>query len=431
MNKQCLLILGMHRSGTSVLTRILSLCGAQLPKNLLGANEENSSGYWEPEHIVAINDELLAECSSCWDDWREFSYNHLPEPRRDYYRKFIGDTLQEEYEGAPFIVLKDPRIGRFVQFYSDILSDLGYEVLFIHTSRHPVPVAASLQKRDQFPEAFGTLLWLRHILDAEFVTRGQPRVFVSYEDLIADAKAVADKIAAKFPSALRCADVEAEVMLDFVNPSQQHHTTPVIEKGPKSGIEELALDVHTALRALESDESNSQALKALDHHRARFNDVSVIAGDAHYAMRKAYETELNRRNELMAGLKQQLGQGDISLEELKQQLGQRDSSLEELKQQLGQRDTSLEELKQQLGQRDTSLEELKRQLSQSDFNMAEAMAQLLDARKHPIKHVTRLLFHKALKKLLESGLPLPLSMTKRIEKITRKPDPFNSDIKSR
>jgi hypothetical protein len=47
----CLLVLGVHRSGTSAVTRVLSILGAALPRTLLGAGPSNESGHWESEKL--------------------------------------------------------------------------------------------------------------------------------------------------------------------------------------------------------------------------------------------------------------------------------------------------------------------------------------------------------------------------------------------
>ena len=57
--KIALLVLGMHRSGTSALTRALGLMGAALPKTLIAADQNNPAGYWEPRSINGIDNKLL------------------------------------------------------------------------------------------------------------------------------------------------------------------------------------------------------------------------------------------------------------------------------------------------------------------------------------------------------------------------------------
>jgi hypothetical protein len=54
-----LFVLGMGRSGTSALTRVLSLCGAALPPGMLGADAGNPRGYWEPRAALGINERFL------------------------------------------------------------------------------------------------------------------------------------------------------------------------------------------------------------------------------------------------------------------------------------------------------------------------------------------------------------------------------------
>src|SRR5690242_13889401 len=70
---RCLLVLGMHRSGTSAITRVFSLLGADLPKNLMPAAAFNQAGHWESNDLAAIHDKLLASAGSTWHDWRAFN----------------------------------------------------------------------------------------------------------------------------------------------------------------------------------------------------------------------------------------------------------------------------------------------------------------------------------------------------------------------
>ena len=63
------LVAGMHRSGTSLLTQVLVGLGCDAPKTLMAADEHNASGYWESTPIAALNDALLQSAGSSWDDW--------------------------------------------------------------------------------------------------------------------------------------------------------------------------------------------------------------------------------------------------------------------------------------------------------------------------------------------------------------------------
>ncbi len=64
MTRTAIVVLGMQRSGTSALTRVLSLLGASLPRNLVAPGLGNETGHWEPAAAIRLNDEMLAHAGS-------------------------------------------------------------------------------------------------------------------------------------------------------------------------------------------------------------------------------------------------------------------------------------------------------------------------------------------------------------------------------
>ena len=69
--RPAILVLGMHRSGTSAVSGVIDASGAAGPKALAPANEWNLRGYFESPRIFDAHDELLAAVGSRWDDWRQ------------------------------------------------------------------------------------------------------------------------------------------------------------------------------------------------------------------------------------------------------------------------------------------------------------------------------------------------------------------------
>src|SRR5690348_14529849 len=72
-----LVILGMHRSGTSLLAGALGLLGASLPKHVMPSNCSNPKGYFEPQKIVELHDEMLLALNSSWSDFRHLDFSRL------------------------------------------------------------------------------------------------------------------------------------------------------------------------------------------------------------------------------------------------------------------------------------------------------------------------------------------------------------------
>lgn len=221
----CIVVLGMHRSGTSALTGVLSLLGIDPGDSLLPAMENvNPKGFWEHEEIVSIHDQLLAAFSSSWDD-------ESPLPNQWWHTSLVADfrnrivnILRRDFSNRPTWLIKDPRMCRLLPLWQDVFRELACPPLFILALRNPVEVAHSLRKRNDLVEVESCLLWLTYMLEAEFQTRGQPRAFVNYERLLFDWRGTVADIGQTFclswPVAVEDAATNVEKFLD---PSLRHH----------------------------------------------------------------------------------------------------------------------------------------------------------------------------------------------------------------
>ena len=102
-------VLGMHRSGTSALTRVLSLLGVSLPRHVLPPGPGNEAGHWEPEPAGALNDQVLAAAGASLDG--------LTGPPKAWFATTAAEAfvapmqalIRDEFPGASFFVFKDPR----------------------------------------------------------------------------------------------------------------------------------------------------------------------------------------------------------------------------------------------------------------------------------------------------------------------------------
>jgi hypothetical protein len=219
-----LVVLGMHRSGTSALCRVLSLAGATLPRRLLAPLEENEKGFWEPAEIVAAHEEILRSAGSRWDDVLESPTPWCQSPMAEPAIARMEELVRSNYGDSPLIVLKDPRICRLMPLWLKVLERLEARPCCVLPIRNPLEVAASLKKRNGFTISKSTLLWLRHVLDAERDSRGLARSFLRFESLLEDPRRALAKISADlglaWPRASYRADLEIE---EFVAENLRHH----------------------------------------------------------------------------------------------------------------------------------------------------------------------------------------------------------------
>lgn len=192
--QDCIVVLGMHRSGTSALAGVLNILGADVPKKLMDPNPDNPKGYFESSAIYDLHRDLLKSAGARWDDWLPITPKWFTSSTAETFRAQASQTLTHEYGASRLFVLKDPRICRLVPFWQATLEDLGVTPRFLLTLRHPLEVASSLQRRDKFDQSLGLLIWLRHALQAEADTRGQRRCFTSYSELLGNWGHVAEKV---------------------------------------------------------------------------------------------------------------------------------------------------------------------------------------------------------------------------------------------
>ncbi|RZA22308.1 MAG: glycosyltransferase [Lysobacteraceae bacterium] len=217
------LVLGMHRSGTSALTRLLNLHGAALGDDLLPAGHDNPSGFWELRQVVSIHERLLAAMGMAWDDPRALPAGWEQSDAAQGAMEDIGALIDRDFAAQSLWVVKDPRLCRFAPLWSRAMRARGIQPHAILVARHPAEVAHSLQARDALPTAVGNLLWARYFVDAVAGSHDMPRCLLRYADLLRDWRgAVADIERSLGIELQHSAAIDAAADA-FVQPQMRHH----------------------------------------------------------------------------------------------------------------------------------------------------------------------------------------------------------------
>ena len=219
------LVLGMHRSGTSALTRVLNLLGVELGGSLMRAAAGNETGFWEHQDVVDIHAALLKALGMTWDDPRRLPDGWLAsDAGRDAATALLA-RLSEDFANASLWGVKDPRMCRFLPLWQEVLTSLGAKPGYVILLRHPLEIVRSLHQRDHMTTSRGLLLWLRHTLEAEAGTRESTRVLVRYGDLMGDWKPVATRISDALGISLDLKSRKAAAAIkSFIRPSMRHYS---------------------------------------------------------------------------------------------------------------------------------------------------------------------------------------------------------------
>lgn len=218
------LVLGMHRSGTSAVTQLLGLAGAQLPAHVMPGDEHNAKGYFEPWRIALFNDERLRAAGGAWDDVFSFPFRPLGGDEDAAWRARAEALFAEEYAKVETPLLKDPRVTVLLPLWRQVFEAAGLQLRCVIPVRHPLAVAGSLARRDGFPVEKSVLLWTTYMLAAEAYTRDLPRAFVDYDALLSDWRGEVARVEAAHGAALPSLTPAAAEAIDaFLSPDLRHN----------------------------------------------------------------------------------------------------------------------------------------------------------------------------------------------------------------
>lgn len=183
--QRAIVVLGMHRSGTSAIARGLTTLGVVLGDNLMPAAQSNNErGFWEDQEIVDINTDILEELGHTWHSLKPLSSQRLASFDGSALQERALEYLREYFGNCRVFGLKDPRISLLLPFWLRVFELAGIEPGFVLSLRHPLSVAHSLQKRDGFTEAKSLYLWLDYMLQGLLHSRGLHATVLSYDRLM-------------------------------------------------------------------------------------------------------------------------------------------------------------------------------------------------------------------------------------------------------
>jgi hypothetical protein len=263
-------VLGMHRSGTSVVTRLLSALGVYLgPEHLISnVGSDNPKGYWEHHPLALLNDEILARFGGQWHQppafpsewWRAPELADLKEKAQEIVGTFAGQPLWG---------WKDPRTCLTLPFWRDIVGPIRYVLAF----RNPCEVVASLQRRDAMSAEKAERLWLAHAHASLTHTSGQDRLIVFYDEIMNDSATNLARLAA-FVGRPAAADEPAVrgTVADFLDETLRHHRMSLEDLATDRRVSFPATSLYLAIRghahALAPDRSDGEDRSRLSLHHA-------------------------------------------------------------------------------------------------------------------------------------------------------------------
>jgi hypothetical protein len=183
------LVVGVGRSGTSLLTGVLGQLGFHIPQPEVQADDTNPRGFGEPRWVVDFHTRQLRKRDVTVNDSRPSAWASTT-AARDHEPTVaeLRTWLQGELAHGNAVVVKDPRTVWFLPLWKRCATELGVPTTYVTMLRHPAEILASAFKSygDWQSGASRASAWMNMTFETERLTRAEPRAFVRYEDLIAD-----------------------------------------------------------------------------------------------------------------------------------------------------------------------------------------------------------------------------------------------------
>ena len=285
-------LLGMHRSGSSLVARVLHVLGLDLgpEEHLIAPSPDNPTGYWESSLIKELNDEILTRLGESWSEPAQVAPGWERTTEFAELRKRARDLIEADFSDSELWGFKDPRNSLTLPFWQHVLPPMRYVICL----RNPVDVAASLaaRKDDSVPFAQGIELWLTYARAALAATVGQRPEFVFYEDLMADPESVVTRLARFIGHEADAAEPEARAAIRVAMSSglwHQRTTVPnVVDTG---GLAFHVKALYLAMRQFVPG-PESVGIAVLDLLAAYASDAG-----SHLAQLEADRTELEAARE--------------------------------------------------------------------------------------------------------------------------------------
>ena len=257
--RRVICVMGMHRSGTSLIARMVNLLGVELgpEERLFPPQADNPKGFFEYIPFVLINERILDRHGGRWHAPPELAASWWRSPRALDLKLRVRALARRDFRDAPLWGWKDPRVCLTLPFWRSIYPDL----IAIICLRNPLDVARSLEKREGMPIEQGLWLWELYLAGALEHSEGCTRLVVSYEDALSEPVEACARIGRVIlgEEGSRRALAAAPQLADLVDPEMQHGSATSGSLLPNTVVPDSARELYGELLEMAEDAAVERA----------------------------------------------------------------------------------------------------------------------------------------------------------------------------
>lgn len=311
MSGVLVLITGTGRSGTSTMSGTFHHLGLHVPGPYIGSNESNPKGFFESRWSVRFHKRLVARAGIHEFDSRPDALERVRTAITADDRSRLDRFLAEQAAASDQVVVKDPRTVWTQQLWSEVAAAHGLETRFVSMLRHPAEVvgsrttyysgheagrSAEADRKRRYYATFNVARWINNSLVNERETRGRPRAFVRYTDLLDDWRPVLAALRDQLGLRYDLDGAEAAAVDAFIDPGLRRHTVTWDELEVPRDLQEVAQEVWDVLQPLaDGDGADARASAALDDLAGRYAEVLASAAAIDHDGRAEAVADARRR----------------------------------------------------------------------------------------------------------------------------------------
>jgi len=366
VRKKVALVLGMHRSGTSLVSAILERLGIEFGDDLLGAMDGvNEKGFWESRRLVEAHEALLKGFDRQWYDFSPLPIGWLESEGALHFKRTMKEWIQEEFVDAESFGLKDPRMCLFLPLWKEIFHELGIDMHCVVVLRNPLEIAHSLMKRDNIPPLYSLVL-TRHYLSSIWDSLDEAQIStITYADVLQDWQVCFGRIADIFQLVFDTSVLGADAG-GVLDANLRHNVLD----------EKIYKDLISIMEY-------GQLRNKIDLNVGQLSDGTINYLSDVRAVWQGWHTEILRLQEKLevsgkehAHAQEVVAERDTQLSELTEQLAALGAEHEHAQAVVSERDAQLSELTEQLASLGAEHEHAQAVVSERDAQLSELTAQL-------------------------------------------------------
>jgi hypothetical protein len=382
-NNRLIVVLGMHRSGTSAISAGLKVLGVEFGDRLLPpVKGDNDKGYWEDIDLNKFNIKCLNAIDSDWNSLSAITANDIAILKKQgYFLNAVNLLRQKVRINAPIFGFKDPRVAKLFPFWKQVFDYCKLDVNYVLAIRHPLSVVKSLIKRDDMFAEHCYFLWVSHVITSMAAYSCNNCLVVDYDRMMQSPDKELNRIAIAFDL-----KIDQSALLtyktEFLDNGLRHTTYELDDLFLDDTCPPIAAEIYKSLLQVASDKikfDDIDLCSDIERWRNEFDrlECSLVLVDTLIEQKKVNTQILINSEGQNARLSQTVAEKDLHIANLDQVIEERDEQLEKLEQDLTERDERLAVQNEQIGAyhltvlgRDEQIVKLEQDLTERDERLA-------------------------------------------------------------